>query len=233
LFFLEIKGFQSSLIDYPGNICITVFTGGCNYRCPFCQNADLVLNPEKLESISLESVLAEIEKKAKFIDGMTITGGEPLMNSDIEDLIRPVKESGLKVKLDTNGAYPELLGNLISQNLLDYVAMDIKSSKEKYEKASGAKDVFGSVKKSAELLRASRIEYEFRTTAVPGLVEKEDIIKIGEWLSGAKNYYLQQFVPDESLLPEFKKLRPHPPEKMAEFKALAELYFLNVGVRGL
>ncbi len=222
-----------SLIDYPGNICLTVFTGGCNYRCPFCQNADLVLSPEKLESIPLAAVLNEAKKRSGMIDGVAITGGEPLMNPDIRELILPIRKMGLKVKLDTNGAYPELLSQILSEGILDYVAMDIKSSQKKYGQASGTKGAFDAAKKSAEILRASTIDYEFRTTAVPGLVEEEDIVEIGEWLKGAKNYYLQQFVPDGSLSPEYKQKNPHPPEKMESLRKTAERYFLNVGVRGL
>jgi pyruvate formate lyase activating enzyme len=224
---------QPSLIDYPGNICLTIFTGGCNYRCPFCHNADLVLSPEKLRTIPIPAVLAEARKRSKMIDGIAITGGEPLMCADITDLIAPIKEMGLKVKLDTNGAYPEALSRLLENGMLDYVAMDIKTSPGKYGIASGIGGSFEPVKKSAELLRGASIDYEFRTTAVPGLVEAEDVAGMGEWLRGAKNYYLQQFVPEGSLSQEFRKKKPHPPEKLEEFRRLAERYFLNVGVRGL
>ncbi len=230
---LEIKGLMMSFIDYPGNICVTIFTGRCNYRCPFCQNATLVLSPEKLETISLEKALAEIQKRKRLIDGITITGGEPLMNGDLPTLIEPVKKMGLLVKLDTNGAYPEELEVLIGKNLLDYVAMDIKSSQDKYSNACGVKVDLDAVNRSAKLLLSSKIDYEFRTTAVPGLVEKEDMEKIGQWLEGAKNYYLQQFIPGESLSEEYRRKDPHPPERLAEFAKIAERYFLNVGVRGL
>ena len=224
---------QPSLIDYPGNICLTIFTGGCNYRCPFCHNAGLVLSPEKIKTIPIPAVLVEARKRSKMIDGITITGGEPLMCADITDIIAPIREMGLKVKLDTNGAYPEALFKLLENKMLDYVAMDIKTSPGKYDLATGVMGSFESVKKSAELLRGAQTDYEFRTTAVPGLVEAEDITEIGEWLKGAKNYYVQQFVPDGSLSSEFQKKKPHPPGKLEEFCRLAERYFLNVGVRGL
>ncbi|MFH0818295.1 MAG: anaerobic ribonucleoside-triphosphate reductase activating protein [Candidatus Micrarchaeota archaeon] len=230
---MKIKGFVMSFVDYPDNVCLTIFTGGCNYRCPFCHNADLVLSPEKFETVPLERMLFEITKRKKLIDGITISGGEPLLNENIMELITPVKEMGLAVKLDTNGAFPEQLKKLLDSGMLDYVAMDIKTSPEKYSEACGIDVNFEQVRKSAELLRASPINYEFRTTAVPGLVEKEDINNIGEWLFGAKNYYLQQFAPTGSLSAEYRKKRAHPPEKLAEFAKLAGRYFLNVGVRGL
>jgi pyruvate formate lyase activating enzyme len=222
-----------SLIDYPDNVCLTVFTGGCNYRCPFCHNANLVLAPEKTATIPLDSALSEIERRKKLIDGITITGGEPLMHNDIRELIEPVKRMGLKVKLDTNGAFFDLLSQLLSENLLDYVAMDIKSSKKKYAEASGANADIGVIERSAELLRASKIDYEFRTTAVPGLVEEEDVGAIGEWLKGSKRYCLQQFVPEGSLDLKFRTLKPHPEKKLEEFAKIAGRYFLNVEVRGI
>ncbi len=230
---MQIKGLTNSFIDYPDNICITVFIGGCNYRCPFCQNPDLVLTPDKLETIPLEKALARIATRKSMIDGVTITGGEPLINEDIRDLIGPVKEMGLKVKLDTNGSFPDLLGDLVREGLLDYVAMDIKTSPEKYSLACGLDVDFELVKKSAELLRSSQIDYEFRTTAVPGLVEREDIISIGEWLRGGKGYYLQQFVPGTAISEEYRRKKPRGLELLAEFAKIAEGYFLKVGVRGV
>jgi len=142
---------------------------------------------------------------------------------------------GLKVKLDTNGSFPDRLEELLSKGLLDYVAMDIKSSpsQDKYDKASGIRADLSAIKRSAELLLASRIDYEFRTTVVPGLVENEDIEAIGRWLKGAKSYHIQQFIPESPLSPEFKSMRPYAQEKLAEFKKTAERYFLNVGVRGI
>ena len=224
---------QNSLIDYPDNVCITVFTGGCNYRCPFCQNADLVLSPESVQTISLQDAISHIRGRAKYLDGITITGGEPLLNKDITELTGPVKEMGLKVKLDTNGTFPELLGSLVSHGQLDYVAMDIKTSPGKYALATGVESDIELVRRSAEILRSSSMDYEFRTTAVPGLVEREDLEEIGAWLKGAKAYFLQQFVPDKSLSKEYRALKPHPPEALLEFRRIAERYFLNVGVRGL
>lgn len=230
---MEIKGIQLSLIDYPENVCFTVFTGGCNYLCPFCHNANLVLAAGKMKSLPLDAVISKIKERKKMIDGITITGGEPLMNSDLADLIRPVKEAGLKVKLDTNGAFPERLHQLLSESLLDYVAMDIKTSKEKYDNASGVKADLDAVIRSADILRSSNADYEFRTTAVPGLVEKEDITAIGEWLNGSKAYFIQQFVPEGSLSKKYQSLTPHPQQKLEEFAAIARRYFLNVGVRGI
>jgi len=230
---LEIKGFINSFVDYPGNICVTLFTGGCNYRCPFCHNADLVLSPDGFEAIPLEQVLMEIKQRKKMIDGVVITGGEPLINKDIETLIAPIRDMGLKVKLDTNGSFPKELKALLDSGMLDYVALDIKSSPGKYSVACGVDVDVDKVRESAEMLRTGKIDYELRTTAVPGLVEREDVISIGEWLNGAKSYYLQQFVPDNSLSEDYRKKIPHSQDKIKEFARLAMRYFLKVGVRGI
>ncbi|MFH1448275.1 MAG: anaerobic ribonucleoside-triphosphate reductase activating protein [Candidatus Micrarchaeota archaeon] len=230
---MDIKGIQNSLIDYPGNICLTIFTGGCNYRCPFCHNSDLVLKPEQMESIDIDAVMQKIKNRANLVDGITVTGGEPLINKDLGDFLASVKDVGMKTKLDTNGSFPIELEGLISRGVLDYIAMDVKTSPEKYSLAAGVRVDIGAVRESADIIRSSKVDYEFRTTVVPTLVNAEDIDSIGKWLNGSKRYYLQQFSPEESLSAEFRKMKEYGKSEIMEFKRIAERYFLNVGVRGL
>ena len=199
---MKIHGFQKlTLLDFPEKTAATVFTGGCNFRCPFCHNGDLVLAPASVGEILMEEVLSVLDKRRGFLDGVCITGGEPLLNADIGAFIKKIKERGLLVKLDTNGTLPLRLQELILSGLLDYVAMDIKNSKESYAKTVGLEkfDV-SSVEKSVELLRSSGIDHEFRTTLVRELHTVEDMRKIGEWLKGEEKYFLQAFKLSDNVL---------------------------------
>jgi pyruvate formate lyase activating enzyme len=196
-----IKGFQAtSLIDYPGNICAVIFLAGCNFRCGFCHNKDLVFNSSNLQLHNEEEILSLLSKRSKLIDGVCITGGEPTLYPYLYDFIVKIKKIGLKVKLDTNGTNTFLLSQLISERLVDYVAMDIKQCKQKYDLICGTKVDMSQVIGSVELLKISYIDYEFRTTFVPELISWEDIVEISKWLNGAKRYVLQQFVPMHSLI---------------------------------
>ena len=190
-----IYGLQKlSLLDYPGKLAATVFTGGCNLRCPFCHNASLVTRFSEYERISEEEVLSFLEKRKGLLDGVCITGGEPLLQEDLAEFIIKIRAMGFLVKLDTNGCLPDKLDSLIRRSLVDYVAMDIKNSFDKYPLTVGTPDFDPTpVFKSAELLMSGSIPYEFRTTLVRAFHTPEDIEKIGKSLSGAKNYYLQNF----------------------------------------
>lgn len=217
---LEIGGFQRiSLIDYPGKVVSIIFTIGCNFRCPFCQNKDLVLrNYKNLRVYSYDEIFQKLEEAKGFIDGVEITGGEPtIWGDELIELIKKLRKYGL-VKLDSNGSNPEVLEKIISQRLVDYIAMDIKTKLEpkKYAKAIGLSEelttkIFPKILKSIELIKASNIEHEFRTTVVPGIVEKSDIIEIAKFIKGEK-YALQQFEPRNTLNPEFEKIKPYPKE---------------------
>ena len=199
---MEIHGFQKlTLLDYPEHIAATVFTGGCNFRCPFCQNGDLVEKPWEQPMISEEEVLAVLRKRQGVLQGVCITGGEPTLQKDLKEFIRKVKELGYLVKLDTNGYRPEVLAELMQENLLDYVAMDVKASLANYGKVAGCPGMdVEKIRESVELLEGSDIPYEFRTTVVKGLHTLEEFEEIGKLLAGARAYYLQGFRESERVL---------------------------------
>lgn len=191
---------KTTLLDYPGRVAATVFTGGCNFRCPFCHNGDLVLCSEKPETFSEEEVLLFLEKRRNILHGVCITGGEPTLNHDLREFIMKIRNLGLSVKLDTNGSNPEVLEELLKDSLLDYVAMDIKNSFAKYEETAGVFDNFERIKASVERLKNSSIPYEFRTTVVKDFHSEMDLYEICEWIQGAPLYVLQQFIKDNGIL---------------------------------
>lgn len=205
---MVIYGLQkTTLLDYPGHVAATLFTGGCNFRCPFCHNGDLVLNPGSQPQISMEEIMTFLKKRQGILDGVCITGGEPTLQPDLEELIKEVRELGYLVKLDTNGYRPKVLEGLLDKGLLNYVAMDIKASKENYAKAVGLSHLTGkesfaieNIERSVELLKGSSIDYEFRTTVVKGIHTIQEFEEIGKWLSGCKTYYLQGFQENENVL---------------------------------
>ena len=193
---LRISGLQKlTLLDYPGHVACTVFTGGCNFRCPFCHNAPLVL-PERLagDENGEETVLACLKKRQGILDGVAVTGGEPLLHKDIDGFLRKVKELGYAVKLDTNGSFPERLMALVEEGLVDRVAVDIKNSPALYAKTVGVPGFdLAPVERSKNFLLSGKVEYEFRTTVVKGLHTRESLLEAARWIEGAKEYYLQQF----------------------------------------
>ena len=228
-----IKGIQkTSLIDYTPYTAGVLFVGGCNFRCPYCQNRDLVLNYKKMPTIKEEEVLNFLKDKKKWLDGVCITGGEPLLY-DITNFIKKIKKIGLLVKVDTNGSNPGLLKRLVDNKLVDYVAMDIKSSLENYDKAAGVSVDISKIRETASVLLRGIVEYEFRMTAVPSLVDKEDFKKIGLWLKGADKFAIQQFRNEIVLEERFKKIKPFSSSKLNEFKEILRPFFKNVEVRGV
>lgn len=192
---MQIHGFQkTTLLDFPGYVASTVFCGGCDFRCPYCHNGDLVLYPGKAPLISEEEVFAHLKRRREILDGVCITGGEPTLQPDLEEFIMRVKELGLKVKLDTNGYHPKVLMDLCKKNLIDYVAMDIKGAPEQYEEITGVKPWdFNKIQASVYFLMSGEVPYEFRTTVVKELHRIEDMQKISVWISGARAYYLQNY----------------------------------------
>lgn len=198
---MQIHGFnKTTLLDYPGIVAATIFTGSCNFKCPFCQNADLVLNPGGQPLIPEEDVLSHLVKRKNITKGICITGGEPTLQKDLQQFIKKCKEIGLLVKLDTNGYRPEILRGLISEELIDYVAMDIKSDLETYGEVAGVEVDKSRIVESIELIKNSGIEYEFRTTVVKELHSKQTFEAIAEMLIGAKKYYLQGYVDSERVI---------------------------------
>ena len=196
-----IKGLQKlTLLDYPTKTACTIFTGGCNFRCPFCHNASLVLDVNEGEKHETDEVLSFLKKRVGLLDGVCVTGGEPLLQKDIKEFLRAVKEMGYSVKLDTNGYSPEKLMEIVGEGLCDYVAMDIKNCKEKYSETAGIDIDIAKIEKSVEFLMTSGIDYEFRTTVVKEYHTLSDIEKIALWISGAKRYFLQSFVDSGDLI---------------------------------
>lgn len=213
-----------TLIDFPGKLAATIFINGCNFRCPFCYNPNLVL-PEKISSFNQEEIFSFLNRRKGMIDGVVICGGEPTINKDLKEVVKRIKEMGFAVKLDTNGSKPDILDDLISQDLLDYISMDIKAPKEKYETLSGHKIDLARIQESIDILKEGKTDYEFRTTVIPLLLEKEDILSIAQWIRPAKKYFLQQFRAENNLNPEFKKLNPYSLEYLVDIQEVIAPFF--------
>ncbi len=192
---MNIQGLQKlTLLDYPEKVACTIFTAGCNFRCPFCHNASLVTHIDLKKNISVEQILDFLKKRWRVLDGVCISGGEPLLQPELEDFIRRIKEIGYHVKLDTNGSNSRLLRRLTEQKLVDYVAMDIKNAPGKYGITIGIEDYnMDEIFRSVEFLLSGTIPYEFRTTIVREFHKREDFGAIGRWIRGAERYYLQSF----------------------------------------
>ena len=197
---MDLSGIQKmTLLDYPGKCACTVFLAGCNLRCPFCHNASLVLtNPEPV--MDEEAFFAFLKKRKGLLDGVCITGGEPTLRKDLPEFIRRIKEMGYLIKLDTNGSNPRMLKALLAENLLDYVAMDIKNCPDRYAATCGGVDILNQVEECLALLRNSTVEWELRTTCVKPFHDAGAMTAIGEWLAGTKNYHLQAFVDSGDLV---------------------------------
>ena len=197
-----VSGLQKlTLLDYPGKVACTVFTGGCNFRCPFCHNSALVLPDQLAHDSSAEQVLAFLRKRVGVLDGVAVTGGEPLLHPDIADFLKEIKAMGFLVKLDTNGSFPDRLIGIVEAGLADRVAMDVKNAPALYAKTVGLEcfDLAG-VTKSKDFLLEGRVDYEFRTTVVKGLHTEESLLAAAEWIRGAREYYLQQYKDSGAIL---------------------------------
>ncbi len=226
-----ISGFQKlTLLDFPGHTACTLFTSGCNMRCPFCHNSSLVTG-QAPEEHTEEEILSFLKKRQGLLDGVAITGGEPLLQKYIKDFIIKIKNLGFSVKLDTNGSFPERLEELIESSLLDYIAMDIKNCKEKYSLTAGKNISIGDIEKSVELIKNSGIPHEFRTTVTKELHTKEDIISIALWLGKTEKYFLQQFKDSGEILSDGQSA--HPDEVLREFASAAKEYVLCCETRGV
>ena len=231
---VEIKGLEKfAPRDFPGFIAATVFLGRCNFKCPFCHNADLVLRPDSLPTFPLDYFLAFLDVRKDWLEGVCITGGEPLLNNDLEVLLAIIKERNLLVKIDTNGAFPKRLDSLIKKGLLDHVAMDVKTSFEKYPEAAGGPVNIEDINKSIAIIRESGLDYVFRTTAVPGLVDREDIENISVALQGSKMFRIQQYVPDNTLESDYENIKPYPAEELRDWVKIAEPNFTEVRLEGV
>lgn len=235
---MAFKGFQkTSLLEYPGKISAVVWVGGCNFRCPFCYNREIVLNPAGGYSINEEGVSRYLQSRRSWLDGIVVTGGEPTIHETLPAFFEKVKELGYSIKLDTNGSNPKMLAELIEEHLVDYIALDVKAPliEAKYQVVAGTpgRGVIGEIERSIQLLLMGEIDYEFRTTVVPTLLSSEDVFLIAERIKGAKRYFLQQFKPTNSHVDEnYSELTPYPLELLEQIKRRIANYFGTCGVRG-
>jgi len=234
---MKIGGLEKlSLIDYPGELSAVVFTVGCTFRCPFCYNPVLVLQSRRIGNSSLpqdketdedHTLIKErdlflfLKSRVGKLDAVVISGGEPTIHADLPEFIRAVRALGYKIKLDSNGTNPAMLTKLLAHNLLDYLAMDIKSAPEDYAKTTGTKFDFEKIKKSVKIIMSSNVPYEFRSTSVPGFINEEAIAKMGELIRGADKWYLQNFKSDAEMID--KKLLGKTGFSAAEMKKFAEI----------
>lgn len=223
---------KTTLLDYPGRVAATIFLGGCNFRCPFCQNSSLVLHPSDEPEISEEEVLSFLRKRTGILEGVCISGGEPTLSPDLEDFICQIHEMGYPVKLDTNGSHPKILKNLAEKNLIQMAAMDIKASPENYPSLTGLLHPdLEAIQESADFLLHGKLDYEFRTTVVKELHNEDDFQKIGTWLKGAKAYYLQAYKDsDEVLQPGFSS---YSLEELEHFRNILQKNISLVEIRGI
>lgn len=229
---MKICGLQkTTLLDYPGHVAATVFTGGCNFRCPFCHNSDLLGNDAE-EAFTEEYVLNFLKKRRGILEGVAITGGEPTLQPDLRDFILRVRELGYKIKLDTNGTRPDVLRDLCDSGFIDYVAMDIKTCKERYSDVAGIPSLhMEGILESVEYLKNGKIPFEFRTTVVKELHSAEDFERIGQWISGCPHYYLQNFVDSDNVLVD--GFSAYPKEELLDFIEILKPYIPNAELRGV
>ncbi len=230
---MQIGGLQKlTLIDFPGKVAATVFLIGCNFKCPYCHNPELV-DKKQIENqpiIKESDFFKFLKERNGFLDGICITGGEPTIHSDLPKFIQKIKKIGFLIKLDTNGSNSEMLDGLVKNNLVDFIAMDIKTSILKYREV-GAGNMISQVQKSIDIIKNSNKDYEFRTTVAPRIVDEKDIKEIGEWLGGSKKIVLQQFRPEKVLEPSFKDVRPYSLQELEKMVNILEPHIETVELR--
>ena len=227
---MKICGLQKlTLLDYPSKVACTVFLYGCNFRCPFCHNASLVTDALCGE-ISMENFFSFLDKRKGVLDGVCVTGGEPLINAEINEFLAEIKNRGFLVKLDTNGSFPSKLKDAVNKGLVDYVAMDIKNCPEKYDLSTGVKTDLEAINESIEFLKSDKIDYEFRTTVYKDAFDEYSMRKIGEWIKGAKKYFLQNFVNSGNI---FGTVDPLDEIIILRLLNIVREYVPNADVRGI
>lgn len=230
---MQICGFnKTTLLDYPGHVAATVFTGCCNFRCPFCQNGDLVLHPARIPLIGEQEVLKVLARRKGVLTGLCVTGGEPTLQPDLPVFLEKVRKLGYLIKLDTNGYLPEVLKSLVREGLLDSIAMDIKSSPEHYARVSGTPGLqMERIFQSVDFIRSCSLPYEFRTTVVRQLHTAEDFLSIGRWLKGAQAYFLQSYQESDGVIsPIFSA---YSREELEDFRNLLLPFIPNTSLRGV
>jgi pyruvate formate lyase activating enzyme len=231
---VEIKGLEKfAPKDFVGFISSTIFLGGCNFRCPYCHNSDLVLRPQTLPTFPLEHFLNFLDSRKGWLEGVCVSGGEPLLHDELEMLLALIKERDLLVKVDTNGSFPSRLEALIQKKLVDRIAMDVKAPLERYSKVTGVEVKKEDILRSIDIVKNSGLQYVFRCTVVPGLIGPEDIEKISLLIKGAEIFQLQQFVPLNPLDSDYLEKKPYTREEVQKFAKIAESYFSEVRVEGV
>ncbi len=231
---VEIKGLEKfAPKDFVGFISSTVFLGGCNFRCPYCHNSDLVLRPQTLPTFPLESFLSFLDSRKGWLEGVCISGGEPLLHDELEMLLTLIKERNLLVKVDTNGSFPSRLEALIRKKLIDRIAMDVKAPLERYSEVTGVEVEKQDILRSIDIIKNSGLHYIFRCTVVPGLVGPKDVEKISRLIKGAEVFQLQQFVPLNPLDRDYLQKKPYSREEVQEFAKIAAPYLSEVRVEGV
>ncbi len=231
---LKIVGFsKTSLLDWDGHVVATIYLQGCNWRCLYCHNPDLIPMEPVFDELEFEDIADYIRDNADFLDGIAISGGEPTIHPDLPILIAKIRDLGMKVKLDTNGSNPVMLEDLLGSGMLDYVAMDIKAPlNEKYHEIVRVNPDIEAVKRSILILMNSGVDHEFRTTVVPFLLEEKDIESIAAYIGGSKKYALHQFKNDSTLEKKMELVSPYPEEKIRAMAEIAKGYVRKVVVRG-
>jgi len=225
---MEIAGLQKlTLIDYPGRLACTVFLPGCNFRCPWCYSRELVLPEEiaKQPKIAEKELFSFLKERKGLLQGVVVCGGEPTIFKDLPGFMKKIKKLGYLTKLDTNGSAPQMIKELINKKLVDYVAMDVKLPKEKYAKVFNDKTNIQSIEDSINLLKNGDVEFEFRTTVVPGIHEKQDILEIAHWIRPAPKYFLQSFRAEKTVDPAFEKVKPYSREFLLEIQRAVSPFF--------
>ncbi len=231
---MKIKGFiGTSLLDYPKKISAVIFLAGCDFRCPYCHNPDLIGSGNHLPDIQMQEVLKKLEQRKDFIDGVVISGGEPTIHNNLAELVKPIKDMGYPVKVDTNGYNPDLLKELLENGLVDYIAMDIKSSPENYSSAAGKVIDINNIKKSINIIIDKAPGYEFRTTVVPSLIKKQDIESIAQLLKGAKLFYINQFRAIITYDSSYENEKAYEIDTLNNFKEILSKTIDTVEIRGI
>jgi len=220
-----------SLIDYPGKLCATIFTPGCNFRCPYCYNEDIILNYPEMPKISEDKIIEFLHPRLGFLDGVCVTGGEPTIHRELPKFLGRLKSIGSLVKLDTNGSRPKALAYVMEKGLVNYIALDVKVPLGRYEETVRYRVKPEGLKETIKLIRRSGVDHEFRTTVVPGLLDGDDLEEIAVTLAGSRRYVLQQFRPGKTLCPDFKDVKPYSEAEMRQFRDRVAPYFAETGLR--
>ncbi len=232
---MNIRGlYKTSLIDFPGRISTVLFLGGCNLRCRYCYNSRIALDSDELPVHSREEVMELLTRRSRVVDGVTVTGGEPTINDDLIPFLEAIRELSLSIKIDTNGLRPDVVLLLLKEGLVDYYALDIKTSPEKFRELTGSDIDFDKIVESLDLIRKYKADYEVRSTCIPGFLEKEDLARIGERTGRVKRYYIQQFMSSVELMDrELENVQSCTMKELEDLKILAESFSDECGIRGI